>query len=89
MSKDRPWNRSPESEPAGQPEPAHIVPPLAGLEIHGMNDEQVRAHCLRQARYWLASYEHLRRRNDEHLETATRYAVLADAFRPGSTPTEQ
>ncbi|GAA3772395.1 hypothetical protein ACFS5L_09030 [Streptomyces phyllanthi] len=87
MSKDRPWNRRPEPagtpEPAGKTEPAHEIPPLAGLELHRMADDEVRAHCLKQARFWLAGYEHLRLMNEDHLEIATKYAVIAQAFRPG------
>ena len=67
----------------------HEVPPLAGLEILSMDDEQVRAHCLKHARFWLATYEIVRRTNDDHLETATQYAVLADAFRPGPAPAQE
>jgi len=54
-----------------------------------MDDEQVRAHCLKHARFWLATYEIVRRTNDDHLETATQYAVLADAFRPGPAPAQE
>lgn len=87
MSKDRPWHRKPNPEPSEGPraEPPVDSLPLAGLEIHSMDDAQVRDYCLAWARHYLVRYD-MGRLNEDHLERAARFAQIAQAFRPGPEP---
>lgn len=95
MAKDRPWNRQPEPRPDPQhsagpdgrylrePMPDLHHPGIAGLQIHNMTDAEVRAYCLDWARMCLARYDLTLHQSDD-LELATRYAQIAQAFRPDS-----
>ncbi|WAZ26511.1 hypothetical protein STRCI_008094 [Streptomyces cinnabarinus] len=92
MAKDRPWNRN--AQPAPEPESAPDAPVpedlrLAGLEIHDMTDDEVRRYCLVWARHFLVRYDLIGRRSDDDLDKASRYAQIAQAFRPGPDPTQQ
>ncbi|MEV5449973.1 hypothetical protein [Streptomyces sp. NPDC052535] len=92
MAKDRPWNRQPEPHPTPEPaaaqegqflrEPMPELhhPGMAGLQIHGMTDAEVREYCLAWARTCLARYDISLQRSGD-LELAARYAQIAQAFR--------
>ncbi|MEU3662473.1 hypothetical protein AB0E77_22385 [Streptomyces sp. NPDC032940] len=96
MAKDRPWNRQPEPHPAPEPtagppnqfirEPMPELhhPGIAGLQIHDMTDAEIRAYCLAWTRLCLARYDSTLHQSDD-LELATRYAQIAQAFRPDSS----
>jgi hypothetical protein len=75
MSQNRPWNRA-----------EFTQAPAADFDFEGADDSEVRSYCLQRSRAFLARAEATDAaiNSSRQLEIAAQYAMIAQAFRPGS-----